>query len=60
MAYLRLAERLLPGRVVGFYLVGSAALGSFRPGRSDIDFIAVMDSAVDETASRTGEGTSGA
>lgn len=35
MAYLRLADRLLPGRVVGFYLVGSAALDSFRPGRSD-------------------------
>lgn len=42
-AYLRLADRLLPGRIVGFYLVGSTALGAFRPGRSDIDFVAVVD-----------------
>lgn len=42
-AYLRLADRLLPGRIAGFYLVGSAALGDFRPGRSDIDFVAVVD-----------------
>ncbi len=41
--YLRLADRLLPGRIVGFYLVGSTALGAFRPGRSDIDFIAVVE-----------------
>lgn len=46
-SYLRLADRLLPGRVVGLYLVGSAALGSFRPGRSDIDFIAVVEGEMD-------------
>lgn len=45
--YLGVADRLLPGRVVGFYLVGSVALGAFRPGRSDIDFVAVLDGGLD-------------
>lgn len=44
--YLGIVDRLLPGRVVGFYLVGSAALEAFRPGRSDIDFVAVVDGDV--------------
>ena len=41
--YLRVLDRVLPSRIVGFYLVGSVALGAFRPRRSDIDFIAVVD-----------------
>ncbi|HKE76266.1 MAG TPA: aminoglycoside adenylyltransferase domain-containing protein [Acidimicrobiales bacterium] len=41
--YLGLADRLLPGRVTGFYLIGSAALGAWRPGRSDVDGVAVVD-----------------
>ena len=41
--YLGLADRLLPGRIEGFYVVGSAALGAFDPDRSDVDFIAVVD-----------------
>lgn len=41
--YLRVADRLLPGRIAGFYVVGSAALGAFRAGRSDVDFVAVVD-----------------
>jgi hypothetical protein len=41
--YLEFADRLLPGRVTGFYVVGSVALEAFRPGRSDIDFVAVLD-----------------
>ena len=41
--YLEVADRLLPGRVTGFYLVGSVALGAYRPGRSDIDFVAAVD-----------------
>ena len=45
--YLRIADRLLPGRIVGFYLVGSAALGAYRPERSDIDFVAVVDRRLD-------------
>ena len=31
----------VPGLVEGFYLVGSVALGDFRPHESDIDFVAV-------------------
>ena len=45
--YLGVADLLLPGRVVGFYLIGSVALGAFRPGRSDIDFVAVLDDGLD-------------
>lgn len=41
--YLRLADTALPGRVVGCYLAGSSALGAFRPGRSDIDLLVVVD-----------------
>lgn len=51
-SYLRLADRLLPGRITGFYLVGSAALGAFRPGRSDIDFVAVLDGPLDRSELR--------
>ncbi|MGO1056889.1 hypothetical protein [Crossiella sp. CA198] len=40
--YLATADRLLPGKIVGCYLIGSAALGAWRAGRSDIDFIAVL------------------
>ena len=38
-------DRVLPGRVTGLYLVGSVALGAYRPGRSDIDVVAVLDVA---------------
>ncbi len=41
--YLALADRLLPGRVVGLHVVGSTALGAYREARSDIDVIAVLD-----------------
>ncbi len=41
--YLSVADAWLPGRIAGFYVVGSAALGAFRPGRSDVDFVAVVD-----------------
>jgi hypothetical protein len=41
--YLADADRLLPGRIEGFYVVGSTALGGYRPGRSDIDFLAVVN-----------------
>jgi Aminoglycoside adenylyltransferase, C-terminal domain/Nucleotidyltransferase domain len=43
---LGVADRLLPGRIVGFYVVGSTALGAWRPDRSDIDFVAVLDRAL--------------
>jgi hypothetical protein len=42
--YLAQVDRVLPGAVEGFYLVGSVALGAYRPRRSDIDFIAVVKS----------------
>lgn len=39
--YLKLADRHAPGVVEGLYLQGSIALDDYRPGRSDIDFVAV-------------------
>ena len=36
-------DRGLPGRIEGFYVVGSACLGAFRDGRSDVDFVAIVD-----------------
>lgn len=36
-----MADAEIPGLVEGLYLVGSLALGDFRPHRSDIDFVAV-------------------
>lgn len=41
-SYLRLADRLLPEWISGFYVVGSAALDEYRPGKSDIDFVGVV------------------
>jgi hypothetical protein len=35
-------DRALPGRIEGFYVVGSVCLGAFRPGRSDVDFVATV------------------
>lgn len=37
-----LLERYVPDLVTGFHLVGSAVDGDFRPGRSDLDFVAVL------------------
>jgi hypothetical protein len=39
--YLDLVDAEVPGLVEGFYLVGSVALDDFRPGASDVDFVAV-------------------
>src|SRR5687767_4563813 len=44
-AYARLVDDELPGRIRGLYLAGSLALDDYRPGRSDIDFVAVSDTA---------------
>lgn len=46
--YLAVADRLLPGRIRDFYVVGSIALGAWRPGHSDIDFVAVVDGDLGE------------
>ena len=35
-------DRELPGRIEGFYVVGSTCLGAFRADRSDVDFVAVV------------------
>ncbi|MCK2220262.1 nucleotidyltransferase domain-containing protein [Actinomadura sp. ATCC 31491] len=43
--YLAVADRLAPGLVAGCYVVGSAALGAWRPDVSDIDVVAVLDPA---------------
>lgn len=40
-------DRAVPGRIIGFYVVGSASTGAFRAGRSDIDFVAVVDGEPD-------------
>lgn len=39
--YLAAVDEEVPGLVLGFYVVGSAALDDFRPGVSDLDFVAV-------------------
>jgi hypothetical protein len=36
-------DRAVPGRIEAFYVVGSASMGAFRPGRSDVDFVAIID-----------------
>jgi hypothetical protein len=45
--YLAHADRAIPGRIMAFYIVGSAALGALQPGRSDLDFVAVVDRPLD-------------
>jgi hypothetical protein len=36
-------DRAVPGRVEGFYVVGSASMGAFQLGRSDVDFVAIVN-----------------
>ncbi|MEU7003044.1 nucleotidyltransferase domain-containing protein [Nonomuraea sp. NPDC046570] len=51
-AFLELADRHAPGLVEGLYLQGSIALGDYRPGVSDIDFVAVTNGRPDAGALR--------
>ncbi|MDR6872689.1 hypothetical protein J2Y55_003708 [Bosea sp. BE125] len=37
----------MPDQIRGLYLVGSLALGDYRPGQSDIDFIAIAEPNAD-------------
>lgn len=37
-----LLDTRLPGQLEALYLVGSVALGDYRPGQSDVDFVAVL------------------
>jgi hypothetical protein len=39
---------ILEERFIGLYLIGSLALGDFSPQHSDIDYVVVTDSAVEE------------
>ena len=41
-SYLRFADRILPGGIIACAVTGSIALGAYRPGRSDIDLVAVI------------------
>jgi hypothetical protein len=45
--HLRQLDRSVPGLVDGLYLVGSVALGDYRPGASDVDFLAVTSRPLD-------------
>lgn len=45
-AYTRLVDDKLPRRICGLYLTGSVAFDDYRPRRSDIDFVAVCDTAL--------------
>lgn len=40
--FTRLLQRHVPELIQSLHLVGSAADGDFRPGRSDLDFVAVL------------------
>lgn len=46
LAYLAAAYRVIPGAVAACAVTGSTALGAYRPGRSDIDLLVVLDDAV--------------
>ena len=50
-SYLRAADRILPGGIIACTATGSIALGAYRPGRSDIDLVAVI---ADEWQNRPG------
>lgn len=41
-------DKLTPGLVTGLFVTGSIPLGDYRPGLSDIDFVAVTDRAPTE------------
>jgi len=47
--YVAAVDGEAPGLVEGLYLTGSAALDDFRPGASDVDFIAVTRARPTET-----------
>jgi hypothetical protein len=47
-AYLHLADEAVPDRIEGLYLVGSVALDDFHPESSDVDFVAVSATRLDQ------------
>ncbi|MEV4415035.1 nucleotidyltransferase domain-containing protein [Catellatospora sp. NPDC049609] len=42
-AHVRALDESVPGLVTGLFVTGSVPLGDYRPGLSDIDFVAVTD-----------------
>jgi hypothetical protein len=52
--YAAIADRVFGARLVGFYVVGSAAYDEFRPDRSDLDFVAVLDGVEADDCRRIG------
>lgn len=48
--YLAMTDNEVPGLIQGLYLVGSVALNDFHPRASDIDFVAVSDRELGDTA----------
>lgn len=46
-ALVGLLDTHLPGQLDAFYLTGSVAQGDYQEGRSDIDFVAILDGEVD-------------
>ncbi len=46
-ALLATLDRMLPGRINGFLVTGSAVLGDWRPGVSDLDFLALGDTRLE-------------
>lgn len=45
-------DQALPGQLDAFYVVGSVALGDYRDGQSDLDFMAVLSATTDSAALR--------
>lgn len=48
-AYLRALDRVLPDAVEGVYLTGSAALGDYRHGQSDLDLLTLTTRSLTES-----------
>lgn len=48
-AYLEAIDAEAPALIEGLYLVGSVALGDFRPHHSDVDFVAVTGGRLEST-----------
>ena len=43
------SAEILKNKLTGIYLHGSAAMGCFHPGKSDLDFLVVVDETMTET-----------
>lgn len=50
--YVEKTKEILKDRLTGIYLHGSAAMGCFNPGKSDVDLIIVVDGAISDGVKR--------